>query len=76
MWEAVASIQPFTEAQTRQLAINAGIPLITQLRREGWSQAEIDKMLEDMQAQRQNTQTLAQSVLNSVRMQDEQSNQV
>lgn len=75
LWGTVESVQPYTQAQTRQLAINSGVPLITQLRREGWTQAEIDAMVADMQAQRENTSSLAQSVLNAVRVRNEQSNQ-
>lgn len=47
IWERAESIQPYTEAQTRQLAINSGIPLVTMLKREGWTDKEIETMQKD-----------------------------
>ena len=35
------------EAVARNTNVQAGIPIITQLRREGWSQQQIDQLLED-----------------------------
>lgn len=43
-WLPVETIQPYTEAQIRVLDIQAGIPLHTNLRRSGWSDAEIEQM--------------------------------
>jgi hypothetical protein len=62
------TIQPRTEAETRQLNVNAGLPLVTVLRDEGKSQAYIDKMLKDMEEQDGRKQTsLASSLLNAER---------
>ena len=47
IWQPSESVQPFTEAQTRQVSVSSGVPLITQLRWEGKSQEEIDAMLKD-----------------------------
>ena len=47
VWEPVESVQPYTQAQTRQLAVSAGIPLITQLKREGWDESQITAMQKD-----------------------------
>jgi hypothetical protein len=74
VWDRAESIQPYTEAQTRQLAINSGIPLATQLRREGWAQNEIDALMEDMAAARKATRSLGQEVLADLRMKQEQEN--
>jgi len=41
------TVQPFTQAQTRQLNVVAGMPLTTILREEGKSRAYIDQMLKD-----------------------------
>lgn len=46
-WAPSATVQPKTQAEIRQLDIAAGIPLETALRREGWSQPEIDQLAED-----------------------------
>ena len=47
VWEDARTIQPLTEAQTRKTNVEAGIPLATQLRAEGWSEAELRKLAED-----------------------------
>lgn len=62
------TVQPRTEAETRQLNVSAGMPLVTVLRDEGKSQAYIEKMLKDQKDQaEQNKSTLAQSLLNAER---------
>jgi hypothetical protein len=48
VWERVESNQPKTEAETRDIAVR-NIPLLTQLRREGWSEADIKQMQKDQQ---------------------------
>lgn len=47
MFSRVETIQPMTEAQIRQTNVNAGVPLITVLKWEGWTQKDIDEMLAD-----------------------------
>jgi hypothetical protein len=42
------TIQPYTQAQVRQLNVASGIPLITQLRNDGWSKGEIDQLIKDV----------------------------
>lgn len=49
VWSPVETVQPKTEAEIRLLGTQAGIPLVTMLRREGWSDAE----LEEMQAEKE-----------------------
>lgn len=44
------TVQPRTQAEIHQLDANAGVPIVTQLRREGWS----DKEIEDMQQDKEN----------------------
>lgn len=44
VWEPVETIQPLTESIIRQNAVSAGIPLHTQLLREGWTEAELAEM--------------------------------
>lgn len=46
-WETVETVQPRTEAEIRTFAVNAGIPLITVLRGEGWSDEQIAQLLQD-----------------------------
>lgn len=74
IWEKVESLQPKTEAEVRQIGVNTGIPLITLLRDEGWSEDDILSMQEDQKLQDKARQTVAQAVLNTLRQQQEQTN--
>jgi hypothetical protein len=47
VWEPVETVQPKTEAEIRLLGTQAGIPLVTMLRREGWSESELEDMHAD-----------------------------
>lgn len=44
------TVQPRTAAEIRQINVNSGLPLVTVLRDEGWTQQEIDEMLADQDA--------------------------
>lgn len=46
-WADAHSVLPLSLATIHRENVTAGIPIITQLRDEGWSQEEIDQMLED-----------------------------
>jgi len=46
-WETVETVQPRTGVEIRTFAVNAGIPLITVLRGEGWSDEQIAQLLQD-----------------------------
>jgi len=50
VFDEPASVQPRTEAEIRQIDVNTGIPLVTTLRRNGWSEAEIAQMEADKKA--------------------------
>jgi len=74
VWERSESVQPKTEAEIRQLGVNTGVPLITLLRREGWGQDEIDAMLDDKKLQDKAEKTMAQALLNDLRIKQQQWN--
>jgi len=74
MWERAEALQPLTEAQTRQLAVNTGIPLVTVLKREGWTEAEIAQMLKDAVEEKKRNRATGQAVLDALRNEDAQSN--
>jgi hypothetical protein len=62
------TVQPLTRAQARNFDINSGIPLVTALRREGWSDAEIARMELDRRAeQAAQQQSLAQALVEQQR---------
>ena len=50
IWDRPESLQPLTEAQVRQTAVSTGIPLETMLKREGWTDDELDAMKKVKQA--------------------------
>lgn len=72
LWKRPETVQVFTEAQARQLAVNTGIPLITVLRREGWTDVEIERMGKDQELQDKARKTLAQSLLKDLKLKQEQ----
>ena len=74
VWKPAESIQPYTEAQTRQLAVAAGIPLITELRREGWGEDEIKNMQKDEDDQKKRNARLAPLLLDEARNTSNNSN--
>lgn len=49
LFDRPETVQPMTGAQIRQVNVAAGIPLATTLRREGWTQQELDQMAADQQ---------------------------
>lgn len=72
LWKRPESIQPYTEAQTRQLSVNTGIPLITLLRRDGWTEAEIESMRDDKAMQDKAQKTMAQALLADLKIKQQQ----
>lgn len=66
------TVQPLTQAQARQQNVAAGVPLETQLRREGWTPEELEQLRTDKLAE-QNAQRegLAQAMLNAQRQFDQ-----
>jgi len=48
---AVETVQPRTSAEIRTQAVGAGIPLTTQLRREGWNEEELAQLAADREAE-------------------------
>lgn len=47
IWDSPVTRQPKTEAEIRQISVATGLPLITVLRREGWTEEEIAQMQDD-----------------------------
>lgn len=47
VFEDVETVQPLTQSVIRQNAIGAGIPLVTALRQEGWTDAELEQLAAD-----------------------------
>ena len=67
-WDVVETVQPFTQAQARQIGVAAGIPLRTLLRREGWTAAELELLERDLQEENARKQTsLANALVSAQR---------
>lgn len=47
VWAPVETVQPETKARIRLLETQAGLPLVTVLRREGWSEAALAQLEQD-----------------------------
>lgn len=47
VWGNAATVQPRTAAEIRQMDVASGIPLVTVLRDEGWSPADLEQMQAD-----------------------------
>jgi hypothetical protein len=64
--------QPRTQAEIRQMNVNAGIPLITTLRNEGWTDQELDKMAADKKSEAADrTNSLAMALMEQQRRFDQ-----
>jgi hypothetical protein len=50
VWATPETVQPLTRSIIRQNSVGAGMPLRTALRREGWSEADLEQMDEDQAA--------------------------
>lgn len=59
----VETIQPRTRAEIRTLSVQAGIPLETALRDEGWTEDELGQMAKDKEAERQRNMAYAELAL-------------
>lgn len=60
------TVQPMTNATIRKTNVEAGIPLTTQLRDEGWTKQELDDMQEDKEnEQKANQAGLGAAMLNA-----------
>lgn len=63
IYKPVATIQPRTEAEIRSLDRTAGIPLITLLRRAGWTDTELTQLEEDLEAEKATSDKLGDRLL-------------
>jgi hypothetical protein len=75
VWESAKSVQPLTEAQARKTSVEAGIPLETQVKREGWTETEVAAMDKDRAKESKRTTSTATAMLDQLRAEDAQSNE-
>ena len=74
VWERTESIQPLSQAQTRKANVEAGMPLISQLREEGKNEKEIKEIIAEINAKKKRETSLAKELLEKKRLESEQSN--
>jgi hypothetical protein len=72
IFDVVQTVQPMTETQIREGNVRAGIPLTTTLRREGWTDAELEQIAEDRAAEQLAQADLARAYLGEARRQFDQ----
>lgn len=63
IWQEPGTTQPETDAVTVKTLVEAGVPLRTALRRQGWSDAELDQMEQDQADEEQAGADLATAYL-------------
>lgn len=66
------TVQPLTQSIIRQNAVSAGIPLLTQLRDEGWTEQDLAQMQDDKAEEQQaQQQQLGAALTNAMRQFDQ-----
>lgn len=73
-WEPVTTIQPLASAQTTKTEVEATIPLVTSLRRQGWGTDELEQLGKDQKEERKVKSSLAQEELDRMRAEDAANN--
>jgi len=68
-YEPPETVQPRTAAEVRKLNVEAGVPLTNVLRDEGWTQADLDELQDDMRAERVAQSSYADAVLTQAQRQ-------
>lgn len=72
LWEPVETVQPRTAAEIRQMDVASGIPLVTTLRDEGWTPADLEQMAADKAEEQAAQQTqLAAAMVSAQRSFDQ-----
>jgi hypothetical protein len=74
IWEPIQSVQPLTEAMTRKSGIDAGIPLLTLLKREGWPADALAQLEKDLKEAKTQATSEATALLAKVRQDQAQAN--
>lgn len=69
------TVQPLTEAQIVQTNTSSGLPLVTALRRQGWTEAELEQLRKDKQEQAGEQQASLASALVAAQRQMDQGQQ-
>lgn len=63
LWKIAETVQPTCEATALNVNFQAGIPVDTQLRRQGWTEEELDQMHRDQTAEKQRNAQLGNQLI-------------
>jgi len=74
LFDEPETIQPVTEANITQTRVNSGVPLVTALREEGWSEQKIDQLKKDIAEAKTAQTSMAAAILEKIRNDDAQKN--
>lgn len=74
VWGDERTIQPLTEAMTRKTNVDAGIPIVTQLRAEGWSESELEQLATDAEDEQGRGASLSDAAMQDARRRFDQGN--
>ena len=75
IFDVVETVQPRTSADIREINVRSGIPLVTTLRNEGWTDTELDQMAKDQAAEQLRQADLARAYMDQARAQFDQEDQ-
>lgn len=73
-WEPAETVQPLTASTITKNDTDAGMPLKTSKRRQGWSTNEIKQLEDDLAENEKKQSGLAQDALNKLRAEDARNN--
>lgn len=73
-WEPAETVQPKTQAEITKLDVDAGMPLTTSKRRQGWNNNDIKQLTDDLAKQKKEQSGLARQALDELRAEDARSN--
>jgi len=74
LWSRVKSEQPLAETQAINFGVSSGLPLVTMLRRQGWTKVEIAQMLADSKDQQVAQASMAKTMLEAARRKQAEAN--
>lgn len=66
------TVQPKTQAEIRKINRQSGIPLVTILRDEGWDEADLEQLRQDLEEEAATTATFASASLSAAQRQFDQ----
>jgi SPP1 family phage portal protein len=74
LFDEPETIQPVTEANITQTRVNSGVPLVTALREEGWSESKLEQLNKDITEAKVAQTSMAAAILENIRNKDAQNN--